>query len=101
MQRKTGTSSIDDVPEKKSILYTQWKMELKRIATRKIGAIHLIITVNNFSLLNEGLLSLISSPIACGLIKKPTKIQVRNATTGINTLLLIKSIKSRMDRFRI
>ena len=61
----------------------------------------MIMTVKSFSLLNVGLLSLTSSAIDFGLMKNPTKMQVRNATIGINTLLLIKSMKSRMERFKI
>ncbi len=58
-------------------------------------------TEKSRSLLNALLLRRTSSPIASGLIKKPTKMQVKKATTGIITLLLIKSMKSRIERFRI
>ena len=71
--------------------------ELARISTRKIGAIHLMITVNIFSDLNVTFPSCTSSTIDFGFMINPTKMQVKNATIGISTLLLMKSIISRTD----
>lgn len=72
-------------------------MEVPKIKTKKIGHIHLIITANNFSLLNVPSVTLTSSAIDFGPITKPTRIHVKNATIGIITLLLIKSNASRID----
>mgnify|MGYP007042547392 CR=1 FL=1 len=80
------------------IIPNAFRIELIKIAIRKIGAIHLIMTVNIFLLLNAPLSEAsTSSMMACGLITNPTKTQVSTATIGISTLLLIKSIASRMD----
>ena len=73
-------------------------MELTKIAIRHTGAIHLIITENNLSPLNCVFPIFTSSAIVFGLITKPTKMQVKNARIGINTLLLIKSNVSKMER---
>ena len=56
-----------------------------------------MITLNIFSALNVAPFSFASSAIALGLMTKPTKIQVKNATIGINTLLLMKSMISSTD----
>lgn len=68
--------------------YTKWKTELIKIATIQIGAIYLITTVKIFSLL-KGDESLISSDRVLGLMTQPMKMQVRKATIGIITLLLM------------
>ena len=49
------------------------------------------------SALKDPSLSFTSSAMAFGLIMKPTKIQVKSATIGISTLLLVKSMISRID----
>ena len=72
--------------------------ENARIARMKIGAIHLIIIVNNFSLLNVPSVALTSSAIVFGFNTKPISTQVKNATIGIITLLLTKSNKSKNVR---
>lgn len=72
-------------------------MELTKIKIKNIGAIYLIITTNIFLDLNLAPPCVASSIMVCGLIINPTKIHVNNAHIGINTLLLIKSIISRMD----
>lgn len=80
------------------IIPNAFRIELIKIAIRKIGAIHLIMTVNiffafecavirSFYFINDGL----------RLDHEPTKTQVSTATIGISTLLLMKSIASRMD----
>lgn len=71
--------------------------ELAKMIRRKIGHTYLIITVNNFSDLNFPSVAFTSSAMAFVLITYPTKIHVKNATIGINTLLLTKSIISRID----
>lgn len=71
--------------------------EKPKIPRMKTGAIHLIITVNNFSLLKVPSVAFTSSTIAFGLITKPMITQVKNATIGIITLLLTKSKKVRMS----
>ena len=65
-----------------------------RIRTIQIGARYFITKVNRAFLLNfdESSTSSISD---CGLSTYPTKMQVKKATNGIRTLLLIKSKKSR------
>ena len=70
--------------------------ELTRIRIRNTGVIHLIMTVNSFSPTNLPLLLRTSSEIVFGPTKKPTKMQVKKATIGIMTLLLMKSMISRM-----
>lgn len=72
--------------------------ENARIARMKIGAIHLIIIVNSFSLLNLPSVTFTSSITVLGFTTKPINIQVKNATSGIITLLLIKSNKSKNVR---
>lgn len=67
--------------------------------TKIIGAIHLIITVNNFSLLNCPSDDLTSSEITFGPTTNPIRIHVSSATIGMITLLLIKSKVSRIDMF--
>ena len=74
--------------------------ELTRIAIKQIGAIHLIITTNNFSPLNVPSELFTSSITTFGLMTNPTKIQVKNARIGINMLLLRKSNASRIDKLR-
>ena len=57
-----------------TIIPKAFKIELTKMAIRHTGAIHLIITENNFSPLNFTFLRLpTSSAIVCGLITKPTK----------------------------
>ena len=73
--------------------------ELPRISRRNTGVIHLIITVKSFSPTNFPLVTFTSSEIAFGPMKNPTKIQVKKATIGISTLLLTKSMISRMVMF--
>ena len=71
--------------------------EKPKIPRMKTGAIHLIITVNNFSLLKVPSVDFTSSTIAFGLMMKPIITQVKNATIGIMTLLLTKSKKDRIS----
>lgn len=70
------------------------KTEVINISKMQIGAAYLITNTNNFFARNFAELST-SSIIDFGLITYPTKIQVKNATIGMITLLLIKSKKSR------
>ena len=56
----------------------------------------MIITTNNFSLLNVPSVSLTSSMIVAGLITKPTRIHVKIAMIGIITLFVTKSNASRI-----
>ena len=80
------------------IMPNAFKTELIRIAIKKIGAIHLIITMNIFLLLNvPPSEDSTSSMITLGLMINPTKMQVSTATIGMSTLLLMKSIASRID----
>ena len=72
--------------------------EKAKIARMQIGAIHLIITVNNFSLLKVPSVTLTSSITTFGFNTKPTSTHVKNATIGIITLLLTKSNKSKNVR---
>lgn len=65
------------------------------MATRQMGAIYLIMTVNSFSILNFPF-SPTSSEIDLAPTTYPTKIQVKKATMGIKMELLRKSKKSRM-----
>ena len=67
------------------------KSEVKRIRIMQMGAIYLITITNNFLRLNFPLNST-SSIIACGLIIKPIKKQVKSATMGIIILLEIKMV---------
>ena len=78
------------------IIPSPFKIELIRIAIIKIGEKYLIKITYSFSLLNFSVEELISSVMVLVLIIYPTKIQVSNATTGINTLLERKSHISRM-----
>ena len=57
----------------------------------------MIMTLNSFSALNLPSVSFTSSDIVFGRIMNPTKIQVPNATIGIRTLLLTKSMISSTD----
>lgn len=72
-------------------------IELTSINIKNIGAIYFIIAINIFLDLNFSPFRVTSSIIVCGLMINPTNIQVNNAQIGINTLLLIKSIMSRID----
>ena len=70
-------------------------IENAKMARMKIGAIHLIIIENNFSLLKVPSVTFTSSIIVLGFSTKPINTQVKNATIGIITLLLTKSNKSK------
>ena len=72
--------------------------EETRIARMKIGALHLIITGNNFSLLKVPFVTFTSSITVFGFTIKPINTQVKKATIGISTLLLTKSNKSKNVR---
>ena len=73
--------------------------ELPRIRIRKTGVTHLIMTVNSFSPTNFPWDAFTSSDTAFGPMKKPTKMQVKKATMGMSTLLLTKSMISRIVMF--
>ena len=79
------------------IIPNAFAIELTSISIKKIGAIHFIIAINIFFDLNFSPFRVTSSIIVCGLTTNPTKKQVSNAQIGINTLLLIKSIISKID----
>lgn len=74
-------------------------IELMRIKIKNTGVIHLIITVKSFSPENFPFVMRTSSATLFGLMMKPTKIAVKRATIGISTLLLTKSIISRIVIF--
>lgn len=72
-------------------------MELTNIRTIPIGAIYFIIIVNKFcDLKGEEIFT--SSISIEGFTTNPTNKQVNNATIGINTLLLMKSQKSKIEK---
>ena len=77
------------------------RMELTRTASMNQGAIHLMTIVKSFLALKVAPSASASSMMASGLMTKPTKMQVTMATTGIRTLLEIKSMKSRICMPRI